>query len=110
MDNNFIKNIFASGSSGGPNKPNYEQWAAGALLGAMAGYYVYSSRSNSKEITYQEFVQNYLAKNDIEIITLCEDKGNAAFKYRAKITSKSGEAVHLVLPQIENFLYKLDMA
>jgi len=53
------------GGSGGPNKPNYEQWVAGALLGAILGYYVFKSRSPSKEITYQEFVNNYLAKDDI---------------------------------------------
>ena len=59
---------------------------------------MFKSRSPSKEITYQEFVNNYLAKDDIEIITLCEDKANNTFKYRAKIETKSGEAVHLVLP------------
>jgi len=53
------------GGSGGPNKPNYEQWIAGGLLGAIFGYYVFKSRSPSKEITYQEFVNNYLAKDDI---------------------------------------------
>lgn len=44
------------------------------------------------------------------MITLAEDKSNSTFKFRAKIETKSGEAVHLVLPQFENFLYKLDMA
>ena len=68
------------------------------MIGALAGYYVFKSRSPSKEITYQEFVNNYLAKDDIEIITLCEDKANNTFKYIAKIETKSGEAVHLVLP------------
>lgn len=44
------------------------------------------------------------------MITLCEDKSNSTFKYRAVIDTVDGEDVHLVLPQVENFLYKLDLA
>jgi len=44
------------------------------------------------------------------MITLCEDKGNSNFKYRANIDTLEGKTVHLVLPQVENFLYKLDLA
>jgi len=54
--------------------------------------------THSKEVTYVDFVHNYLSKDDIEMITLCEDKSNATFKFRANIETKSGEAVHLVLP------------
>lgn len=57
-----------------------------------------------------DFVHNYLAKNEVAMITLSEDKSNANFKYRATIDTKSDTKVHLVLPQIENFLYKLDLA
>lgn len=32
------------------------------------------------------------------------------FKYRAQIDTIEGKKVHLVLPQVENFLYKLDLA
>lgn len=32
------------------------------------------------------------------------------FKFRAIIDTYEGKKVHLVLPQIENFLYKLDLA
>lgn len=44
------------------------------------------------------------------MITLCEDKTGGTFKYRASIEIVSGEHVHMVLPQVENFLYKLDQA
>ena len=45
------------------------------------------------------------------MITLCEDKSNASYKYRAVVETNDGSAkVHLVLPQVENFLMKLDMA
>jgi hypothetical protein len=57
-----------------------------------------------------DFVHNYLAKNEVTMITLSEDKTNANFKYRASIDTQSDQKVHLVLPQIENFLYKLDQA
>lgn len=44
------------------------------------------------------------------MITLCEDKNNASYKYRAIIENTDGSKVHLVLPHVENFLMKLDMA
>ena len=44
------------------------------------------------------------------MITICEDKGNSTFKFRANIELIDGEVVHLVLPQVENFLYKLTLA
>lgn len=57
-----------------------------------------------------DFVHNYLSQNKVEMITLCEDKNNASYKYRAVIETNDGAKVHLVLPQVENFLMKLDMA
>lgn len=44
------------------------------------------------------------------MITLCEEKNNASYKYRAVVQTFEGDKVHLVLPQVENFLMKLDMA
>ncbi len=44
------------------------------------------------------------------MITLCEEKNNTSYKYRAVVQTFDGEKVHLVLPQVENFLMKLDMA
>ena len=44
------------------------------------------------------------------MITIAEDKQNDMFKYRAQIETVEGKKVHLVLPQVENFLYKLDLA
>jgi hypothetical protein len=44
------------------------------------------------------------------MITISEDKSSDMFKYRAQIDTIEGKKVHLVLPQVENFLYKLDLA
>jgi len=44
------------------------------------------------------------------MITITEDKQSENFKYRALIETLEGKRVHLVLPQVENFLYKLDLA
>ena len=57
-----------------------------------------------------DFVHNYLSQNKVSMITLCEDKNNASYKYRAIVENTDGSKVHLVLPQVENFLMNLDMA
>jgi len=44
------------------------------------------------------------------MVTISEDKTSDMFKYRAEIETHDGRKVHLVLPQVENFLYKLDLA
>lgn len=44
------------------------------------------------------------------MITITEDKTSDMFKYKAIIETLEGKKVHLVLPQVENFLYKLDLA
>lgn len=90
--------------------PKWENWLMLGLIGATGTYYLSTMKPSSKEITYQDMVQNYLQKNDITMITLCEDKTGSTFKYRANLETLQGECVHLVLPQVENFLYKLDQA
>ena len=57
-----------------------------------------------------DFVNQYLSKNLVQLITITEDKTSDMFKYRAEIDLLDGTRVHLVLPQVENFLYKLDLA
>ena len=44
------------------------------------------------------------------MITISEDQGSDTFKYRAAIDTVSGKKVYMVLPQVENFLLKLDLA
>ena len=91
--------------------PNHENWFTLFLLGGIAGYYFYFAQPPSTEITYMDFVHSYLSQNKVEMITLQEDKNNASYKYRAVIQTNDGSPkVHLVLPQVENFLMKLDMA
>jgi ATP-dependent Zn protease len=81
-----------------------------AALLSGAFYYYMSSRTPSTEITYMEFVNQYLSKNQVKMITITEDKSSDMFKYRAEVETLEGKKVHLVLPQVENFLYKLDLA
>ena len=80
-----------------------------ALLSGCIYFYL-SSKSPSQEITYMDFVNQYLSKNLVQLITITEDKTSDMFKYRAEIDLLDGTRVHLVLPQVENFLYKLDLA
>ena len=50
----------------------------------------------------------HLSQNNVSMITLSENHDNSAFKFKAKITTKDGKNYHMVLPQIESFLIKLD--
>ena len=69
----------------GGGGPRWENFLMVALLGGLFTYYASFSQSPSEEITYMDFVHNYLTKNQVEMITLAEDKTNATFKYRANI-------------------------
>lgn len=44
-------------NSGGPR---WDNWLMMALIGATGAYYISQSKPRSREITYQEMVQNYL--------------------------------------------------
>ena len=79
------------------------------MTGAF-GYYLATMSSPSEEVTYIDFINQYLAQNQCTMITISEDKSSDMFKYRAQIDTIDGKRVHLVLPQVENFLYKLDLA
>ena len=79
---NRIYNYFMEPNGGGPN---YENWLKLVVLGGVAGYYLMFMQQPSQEVTYMDFINNYLTKNSVEMITLCEDKNNAAYKYRAII-------------------------
>lgn len=57
-----------------------------------------------------DFVNQYLSKNQVKMITIAEDKSSEMFKYKAIVETLDGNKVHMVLPQVENFLYKLDLA
>lgn len=87
----------------------FENWIIAALLTGVVFWYL-SNASPSQEITYMEFINQYLTKNLVKMITIAEDKTSDNFKYRAEIETLEGKKVHLVLPQVENFLYKLDLA
>lgn len=62
----------------------------------------------SKEINYQDFVNNYLSKGLVTMITLEENRDNSSFKFKATLNTSDGSSYHINLPQVEGFLYKLD--
>ena len=93
-----------------PNgSPIFENWLLVLMLSGVLYFYL-SSKSPSQEITYMDFVNQYLSKNQVKMVTITEDKTSDMFKYKAVIETLDGKKVHLVLPQVENFLYKLDLA
>ena len=102
-----MKSYFFEPNGGGPI---WENFLLLALLMGTSLYSIFYSDAPSEEITYMDFVQNYLARNQVEMISICEEKNNSMFKFRAKVDTVEGKKVHLVLPQVENFLLKLDMA
>jgi len=66
-----------------PNgSPNFENWIVVLLLSGLVYYYL-SNRATSTEITYMDFVNQYLSKNVVKMITITEDKSNDMFKYKA---------------------------
>lgn len=78
-------------------------------MGGAISYSLFANKP-SEEVTYMDFVNQYLSKNLVKMITISEDKTSDMFKYRAEIETLDEKKVHLVLPQVENFLYKLDLA
>jgi len=93
----------------GGGGPKYENIMVMLTLGSLFTYYMYT-RSPSKEISYNEFVNDYLIKNQVKLITISEEKTTDQFKYRATITALDDKKYHFILAQVENFLYKLDLA
>ena len=95
---------------GAGKDPKWENVLLVAFLTGAFGYYLATMKPPSEEITYSEFINNYLGQNQCTMITISEDKSSDTFKFRAVIDTTSGKKVHMVLPQVENFLYKLDLA
>lgn len=77
---------------------------------AAITYLLLTREAPSQEITYQEFIRDYLAPNKIEMITISEHDNSETFKFRAQIQTHDDVKAHLVLPQVEGFLMKLDQA
>lgn len=77
---------------------------------AAITYLIATRETPSEEITYQEFIRDYLAPNRIEMITISEHDNSETFKFRAQIQTAGEKKAHLILPQVEGFLMKLDQA
>ena len=69
--------------------PIYENWIIVALLSGLLYYYL-TTRNPSQEITYMDFINQYLSKNIVKMITITEDKTSDMFKYRAIIETHDG--------------------
>ena len=54
--------------------PKWENIALVALLCGLVGYQVTSKSSSSQEVTYVDFLHQYLAPNKCTMITISEDK------------------------------------
>lgn len=57
-----------------------------------------TSKKPSQEITYLDFVNQYLTKNQVKMITIMEDKSGDTFKFRVEIENHDGQKVHLIMP------------
>ena len=103
-----LKNFFMKPNNGGP------KWEAYLLFAIIMGWLSYRGvilEKPAQEISYQEFINSLLTKNQVEVITLSENvDGSSSFKYRATIQTIEGKRYYMVMPQVENFLYKLDLA
>lgn len=78
--------------------PKWENFAIVAFLSGAFGYTLATMGSAPEEITYMEFINQYLAQNQVKMITISEDQGSDSFKYRASIETHSGKKVYMVLP------------
>ena len=78
--------------------PNMLGWFILASALAFASYQTHNRTKASREIAFQDFVNNYLASNQVEMITLSENRDNSAFKYRATIKLIDGTTHHMVMP------------
>lgn len=76
-----MKDFYFHPNNGGPI---WENWAIIALLSGALYFYLGMS-SPSLEITYLDFINQYLSKNQVKMITIKEDKSSDMFKYRAEI-------------------------
>jgi len=81
-----------------PNgSPIFENWLIVIMLSGFLYYYL-TNKAGSTEITYMDFVNQYLSKNQVKMITITEDKTSDMFKYKALIETLDGKRLHLVLP------------
>lgn len=82
--------------NGGPSMQN-------VLLATMLGistiyFFQQFAQSTRKEVTYMEFVSEYLSKGRVQMITVSEDATNETFKYKVEIECTDQSKVYLILP------------
>jgi hypothetical protein len=79
------------------------------FLTGCTGYYLLTYKKPMAEITYLEFLNEYLLKNNVKEINIHKDRKSEVFNYRAEITTQDGQKLYLVLGSYDTFLAKLDM-
>ena len=90
------------------NNPKWESWLILAIS-VLAAYYLATFSKPAKEITYVEFINNYITKNNVKLITIAKDRRSDSFNYRAEIDAMDdSEKVYITLGSVDNFLAKLD--
>lgn len=88
--------------------PKYENFA---MIGVSALLIAYLSTLErpAKELTYVEFINEYLLKNNVKMVTITKDKGQESFHYKALVETLDGQTYYITLASVDNFLAKLDL-
>lgn len=85
----------------------------GILIGLLGvsyiGWMTWYGGEPSQEIGYMDFINNFLQQGQVKMITITEERGSSNFKFRAVIELDDGSKKHVTLPQVENFLHKIDL-
>ena len=82
-----------------------------AIIVALAVNYFVTSLMNTPldEITYMDFLNNYLLQGKVKEIKITKDHRVEVFNYRAEIEMIDGKKFYLILGSQESFLAKLDL-
>lgn len=102
-----VNQFFFQPGGGGPRWENVSLVAF--LIGAL-GYSMASDvgKPSSEEVTYADFINEYLVKNQCKAITISEAKESDMYQFVAHVALHDGRTIHLVLPQIELFNMKME--
>ena len=91
------------------NEPRPDRWIP-ALLGVAGAYLLYNQKSPMQEVSFQEFLNDYLITRRVAKIDIVKDQmtKSEVINHRAEITLHDGKKVYLVLYSAQQFLQKLE--
>ena len=88
----ILDQYFFNPSPNGGRDPDF--YSLGYLMAMLAGmgYLLVKNTmtSNSKEVTYIEFINDYLAQNQVSMITIGTQEGNDLLKYKVEVKLENG--------------------